>query len=63
MALNERQMLIVERVVEKGHISSGEAADIFSFSRQAALKELKKLESLGVLKLKGKGRSAQFEMV
>lgn len=36
---------------------------MFKISRQAALKEMQKLEKLGVIKLKGKGKGAHYVLV
>ncbi|RLG44562.1 MAG: hypothetical protein DRN92_07815 [Thermoproteota archaeon] len=63
IALTERQMKIVERIVENDKITVGEVSKIFGISRQAALKEMNKLIDLGVVQLKGKGRGAYYVLV
>jgi Fic family protein len=63
VALTERQMKIVERIIQNDKISIGEVSKEFGISRQAALKEMNKLISLKVVKLKGKGRGAYYILV
>ncbi len=60
IALNERQMQIVEHIHENGKITTADVAGMFSITRQAALKELKKLLGLGVIGQKGKARSIHY---
>ena len=56
IALTERQMKIVKRIVENDKITVGEVSKRFGISRQAALKEMNKLIDLGIMQLKGRGR-------
>jgi len=63
IALSERQMQIVERIMAQNKISIGDISEMFKISRQAALKEMSKLVNLGVVKLEGKGRSAHYVLV
>ncbi|MBI4685112.1 MAG: Fic family protein [Nitrospirae bacterium] len=63
IALTERQMKIVERIIRDKKITIGDIAKEFEISRQAALKEMNKLVELKVVKLKGKGRGAYYELV
>lgn len=63
VALTERQMKIVEWIVENDMITIGDISEMFKISRQAALKEMTKLVSMGVVKLKGKGRGAHYVLV
>ncbi|MHC9543810.1 MAG: Fic family protein [Vulcanimicrobiota bacterium] len=63
ISLTDRQMKIVERIVDKGRITIGEVAKEFGITRQAALKEMDKLASLGVTGLKGKGRGSYYIVV
>jgi predicted ArsR family transcriptional regulator len=56
-------MKIVERIIRDGKITIGEVAKEFEISRQAALKEMNKLVGLKVVRLKGKGRGAYYELV
>ena len=60
IALTERQMQIVERLIEKNKITASDVAKMFSITRQAALKEMNKLVELDVIELKGEGRGAHF---
>ncbi len=62
VALTERQVKIVERVIDKGSISNREIRDIFNLSNRAALDEIIKLVELGVIKQKGSGRSTRYEL-
>jgi len=63
IALTERQMRIVEKINRNEKITIGDVSKEFKITRQAALKEMKKLVSLRVVKLKGKGRGANYVMV
>jgi len=63
IALTQRQMRIVERIVQDKRITSGKVSDEFGISRQAALKEMNKLVELGVIELKGKGRGAYYVLI
>jgi len=44
-------------------ITIGQVKTLFSVSRQMALKEMAKLTKMGVVRLKGKGRGAYYELV
>lgn len=63
IALRERQMKIVEKLVQNHRIAIGDISKDFGISRQAALKEINKLINLGIVRLKGKGRGAYYELV
>jgi len=63
IALTERQMKIVERIIEQGKISVGDVTRMFEISRQAALKEVGKLVGMKVIRLKGKGRGAYYVLI
>lgn len=63
IALTNRQMKIVEKLVQNYRIAIGDISKDFGISRQAALKEINKLINLGVVRLKGKGRGAYYELV
>ena len=63
IALTKRQMNIVEHVMNIGHITSGELSIELGISRQAALKEMKKLVDLKVVKLVGKGKGAHYVLI
>ena len=60
IALTERQMKIIEFIHDNGKITSGDAAEMFKISRQAALKEMSKLVDAGVLRPVGRGRGAHY---
>jgi Fic family protein len=60
VALTERQMKIVERIIQDDRITIGDVSKEFGISRQAALKEISKLVKMKILKLKGKGRGAHY---
>lgn len=62
IALTERQMRIVERIVQRDKISIGDVSEMFKITRQAALKEMAKLTEQRVLKLVGKGRGAYYAL-
>jgi Fic family protein len=63
IALTERQMKIVERIIGNNRITIGEVSKEFGISRQAALKEMNKLINLSVVQLEGKGRGAHYILV
>jgi len=63
IALTERQMKIVETLVQNGKLTTGQVKTLFGVSRQMALKEMAKLIKLGVVKLRGRGRGAYYELV
>ena len=53
-------MRIIEHIQDNGRITTVEVAKMFAITRQAALKALKKLVDLAVVKLIGHGRGAQY---
>jgi Fic family protein len=57
IALTERQMKIVEFINKNGRITNRDVRDMFKLSDRAALKEVRKLVDLEVIKAEGKGRS------
>ncbi|MDO9575695.1 MAG: Fic family protein [bacterium] len=63
IALTERQMRIVEKIIQSKSIAIGDVAKMFDVTRQAALKEINKLVDLEVVKLVGKGRGAHYVLV
>jgi len=63
IALTERQMKIVERIVEKGKITNREMREILSLSDEGARKEILKLMELGVVAKKGKGRALHYVLL
>ncbi|MBM3709691.1 MAG: HTH domain-containing protein, partial [Actinobacteria bacterium] len=58
--LTDRQMKIVELLIQKEKISIGNISKEFNITRQAALKEMNKLIDLKVIQLKGLGRGAHY---
>jgi Fic family protein len=63
IALTERQMKIMERIIENDKVTAGDVSKIFGISRQAALKEMNKLVDLRVIQLKGLGRGAHYVLL
>lgn len=63
IALNERQMRIVERIIEKGEITNRDVRDMFNISNRAALDEISKLIDMKVIKKRGKGRSVKYILI
>jgi len=63
LALTERQMKIVEWIVDKGKITNREVREMFNVSNRAALDEITKLINLNVIKSVGKGRSLRYELI
>ncbi|MEW6417322.1 MAG: Fic family protein [Nitrospirota bacterium] len=63
IALTERQMKIVERIIQNDRVGIGEVSEMFKITRQAALKEMTKLLKQGVVQLIGKGRGAYYELI
>ena len=60
IALTERQMRIVERINDYGHITNKTIREMFKLSDEGALKEIKKLLAIGVIKAEGKGRNIRY---
>lgn len=60
IALTERQMQIVEHINLNGKITNREVRKMFKISDEGALKEIKKLLKLGVIKSRGKGRALHY---
>lgn len=60
IALTERQMKIVERIISNGRIASGEIQNMFKISRPAAYKEIKKLIELNLIESKGTGKAIYY---
>ena len=63
IALTERQMKIVEKIIEKGAITNRGMREIFGLSDEGVRKEITKLIELRVVKRKGKGRSLCYVLV
>jgi len=62
ITLTERQVKIVEMLVQNGKLTMGQIKALLGVSRQMALKEMAKLVKLGVVKLRGRGRGAYYEL-
>ncbi len=60
IALTDRQLEIVQHVIDNGSVTTREVARWYGISVQAALKELRKLVDLEVLRMEGKGRATHF---
>ncbi len=58
--LSERQMRIVERMVESGAITNRKVQEMFGISNRAALDELERLMELDVVERIGKGRAVEY---
>ena len=58
--LNERQMKILEKIIEKGKIANRDVQEMFGLSHSTAFDELQKLLKLEVVEIKGKGRSTHY---
>ncbi|OIN96181.1 hypothetical protein AUJ66_07025 [Candidatus Desantisbacteria bacterium CG1_02_38_46] len=60
IALTERQIRIVEFINQNGKITNRDVREMFKLSDEGALKEIKKLVKLEVIKSEGKGRSLYY---
>jgi len=60
IALTERQMMIVEFINLNGQVTNRNVREMFKISDRAALKEIRKLVDLEVIKSEGKGRSLGY---
>lgn len=60
IALTERQMRIMEFINQNGTITNRNVREMFRISDRAALKEIRKLVDLKVIKSEGKGRSLYY---
>ncbi|MBI4723168.1 MAG: Fic family protein [Candidatus Stahlbacteria bacterium] len=63
IALTERQMKVVEIINQTGKITNRDVRTLFRISDEAALKEIKKLLALNIIKSKGKGRAVCYILV
>lgn len=62
IALDERQMRIVEYINNNGSITIGKIASMFKITRQAALKEIDKMIKIEVVKRKGRAKASYYIM-
>lgn len=60
IALTERQMKIIEFINQNGKISNRDVREMFELSDEGALKEIKKLINLEIIKSEGKGRALHY---
>ncbi|MCK4309776.1 MAG: winged helix-turn-helix transcriptional regulator, partial [Candidatus Atribacteria bacterium] len=60
IALTERQMRIIEFINQNGKISNRDVREMFKLSDEGALKEIKKLINLEIIKSEGKGRALHY---
>ena len=60
IALTEKQMKIMEKIVTNGKITSKEIQEMFKISRQAVHKELKKMIELGIIEPRGEGKAVYY---
>ena len=60
IALTEKQMKIVEWIIQNGKITNRDVRSMFKISDEGALKEIKKLLNLKVIKSQGKGRALHY---
>lgn len=58
--LTQKQIRILEEIKEKGKITNKQLRKMFKISRQAILKEMKKLIDIELIELVGKGRNAYY---
>ncbi len=63
IALTEKQMRIVEFINQNGKITNRDVRDMFKISDRAALKEIRKLVDLKVIRSESKGRSLYYILV
>jgi Fic family protein len=63
IALTERQMKIIERIIAKGSITNREVREMFGITNRPAHDELSRLVDMKVLKQVGEGRSVRYVLV
>ena len=62
IALTERQMRIIEFINQNGKISNRDVREMFKLSDEGALKEIKKLINLEIIKSEGRGRALHYTL-
>jgi len=60
IVLTERQMRIIEFINQNGQITNRDVREMFKLSDEGALKEIKKLINLEIIKSEGKGRASHY---
>lgn len=63
VALNKRQMLIVEKIIADCKITNRDIRVMFGISDTSATNEISKLIELEVIERKGKGRSIHYVLI
>jgi len=63
IALTDRQVKIVERIIERGSITNREVRQITGLSDEGVRKEINKLIELKVIAPEGKGRSLHYVLI
>jgi Fic family protein len=61
--LNERQMKIVEKIIENGKITNRDIQKMFNLSHSSAFDELKKMLDLEVIEMIKQGRSTHYVLI
>ena len=62
LEISQRQIKILEKIKQNGRITNRELQVIFKISRQAILKEIKKLINMELIEILGKGRGAYYKL-
>ncbi|GAI29026.1 unnamed protein product, partial [marine sediment metagenome] len=60
IAITEKQMRIMEFINQNGKITNKDVREMFKLSDEGALKEIKKLINLEIIKSEGKGRALHY---
>ncbi|MDW7727955.1 MAG: Fic family protein [Candidatus Methanoperedens sp.] len=60
IALTKKQTRIIEHLISNGRITSSEIQKMFTISRQAAHKEIKKMIELNIVEPKGTGKATYY---
>jgi Fic family protein len=63
IALTDRQMKIVEWLVENGSITNRKIREIFNLSNRMALNEIEELIRINIISKTGQGRSVRYELI
>ena len=61
--LNNRQKELIDLVSNRGRITSAECAESFKISRETAKRDLRKLEALGIIERRSRGRSTFYVLI
>ena len=63
IALTDRQMKIVEWLVENESITNRKAREMFNLSNRMVLNEIKELIRINIIRKTGQGRSVKYELI